>query len=152
MESDKIALLVVKYFEGETTIAEEIALKKYFTSSNIAPDLLQYKPLFHYLTNDSTQVFSKGTPVLEPKSNYVKWLSIAASVVVLLGVGLYTFNSYKASKPSAELGTFDDPQVAFEETQKALELLSSHVNTGIESVRYVQAYEETRDKVFVSEN
>ncbi len=152
MESDKIALLVAKYFEGETTIAEEIALKKYFTSSDVAPDLVQYKPLFHYLTDDSTTLFGKGTPVLEPKSNYVKWISIAASVVVLLGVGLYTFNSYNASNPSAELGTFDDPQVAFEETQKALELLSNNVNTGIESVRYVQTYEETRDRVFVSQN
>jgi hypothetical protein len=48
------------------------------------------------------------------------------------------------------LGSFDDPQVAFEETQKALALLSMQVNTGIESVRYVQTYEDTRDKIFVT--
>ncbi len=150
MESDKIGLLVTKYFEGETSIAEEIELKKYFACSEIAPNLVQYKPLFQYLASNSSHEFTKGIPLLESKSNPVKWLSIAASVIVLLGVGWYTFTTYSTSKPSADLGSFDDPQVAFEETQKALVLLSTQVNTGIESVRYVQTYEDTRDKIFVT--
>lgn len=150
MESDKIALLVARYFEGETAVADEVELKKYFTSSEIAPDLVQYKPLFQYLASNSSHEFTKGIPLLESKSNPIKWLSIAASVIVLLGVGWYTFSTYSTSKSSADLGSFDDPQVAFEETQKALELLSTQVNTGIESVRYVQTYEDTRDKIFVT--
>lgn len=149
MESDKITLLVTKYFEGATTIAEETELKKYFASSDIALELLQYKPLFHYLSSNSTHEFKKGIPLLKTKRNPMKWVSIAASVVVLVGVGFYTFNTYYISKPSAALGTFDDPQVAFEETQRALELLSKHVNTGIESVQYIQTYEDTKDKIFV---
>ena len=150
MESDKITLLVARYFEGETSVADEVELKKYFTSSEIAPDLVQYKPLFQYLASNSSYEFAKGIPLLESKSNPIKWLSIAASVVVLLGVGWYAFSTYSTSKPSTDLGSFDDPQVAFEETQKALELLSTQVNTGIESVRYVQTYEDTRDKIFVT--
>jgi hypothetical protein len=150
MESDRIALLVTKYFEGQTSIAEEMALKKYFTSSEIAPDLVQHKPLFQYLASNSSHEFKKGIPLVKAQSNPIKWLSIAASVVVLVGVGLYTYNTYGTSKPSADLGSFDDPQVAFEETQKALALLSMQVNTGIESVRYVQTYEDTRDKIFVT--
>ena len=59
MESDKIALLVTKYFEGQTSIAEEMALKKYFTSSEIAPNLVQYKPLFQYLASNSSHEFTK---------------------------------------------------------------------------------------------
>ena len=149
MESAKIALLIEKYVEGETSIAEEMILKKYFTSSEIAPDLVQYKPLFQYLASNSSHKFTKGIPLLNDKRNPAKWVSIAASVVVLLGVGLYTYSTYSSSKQSADLGSFDDPQVAFEETQKALALLSKHVNSGIESVRYVQTYEDTRDKIFV---
>ena len=152
MESDRIVLLVSKYFDGATTIGEEIELKKYFSSSDVSANLLQYKPLFVYLSVNATQEFEKAIPALQSKSNPIKWLSIAASVVVLLGIGIYAFNNFSESKSNTELGTFDDPQVAFEETQKALALLSNHVNTGIESVRYVQTYEETRDKVFVAEN
>ena len=150
MESDKIALLVTKYFEGQTSIVEEMALKKYFTSSEIAPDLVQYKPLFQYLASNSSHEFTKEISLVKAQSNPIKWVSIAASVVVLVGVGLYTYNTYSTSKPSADLGSFDDPQVAFEETQKALALLSMQLNTGIESVRYVQTYEDTRDKIFVT--
>jgi hypothetical protein len=150
MESDKIALLVTQYFEGQTSVAEEMALRKYFTSSEIPPDLVQYKPLFQYLASNSSHEFTKEIPLLKDKRNSIKWVSIAASVVVLLGVGLYTFRTYYTSKPSTDLGSFNDPQVAFEETQKALALLSMQVNTGIESVRYVQTYEDTRDKIFVN--
>jgi hypothetical protein len=143
---------VSKYFDGATTIAEQIELKKYFSSSDVAANLLQYKPLFVYLSVNANQEFEKALPTLQHKRYPVKWLSIAASVVVLLGIGIYAFNNLYESKSNTELGTFDDPQVAFEETQKALALLSNHVNTGIESVRYVQTYEDTRDKVFVAEN
>jgi hypothetical protein len=150
MESAKIALLIEKYVEGDTSIAEEMILKKYFTSSEIAPDLVQYKPLFQYLASNSSHAFTREITMLNDKRNPVKWVSIAASVLVLLGVGLYTYSTYSSSKQSADLGSFDDPQLAFEETQKALALLSKHVNSGIESVRYVQTYEDTRDKIFVT--
>jgi hypothetical protein len=152
MESDKIALLVTKYFEGETTLAEEIALKEYFSSSDIASNLVQYQPLFAYLSNTSKQEFDQKIPLFKSKENPIKWISIAASVLVLLGIGFYTFNNYSTQKTTTALGTYDDPQVAFEETQKALALLSNHVNVGIESVRYVETYEVTRDKIFISEN
>ncbi len=152
MESDKITLLVTKYFEGQTTLAEEIVLKDYFSSSDIASNLVQYQPLFAYLSNTSKQKFEQNLPLFKSKNNPIKWLSIAASVVVLLGIGFYTFKDYSSPKATTELGTYDDPQVAFEETQKALALLSNHVNVGIESVRYVETYEVTRDKIFILEN
>jgi hypothetical protein len=152
MESDKIILLVTKYFEGETTLAEEKILKEYFSSTDIASNLVQYQPLFAYLSNTSKQEFEQKMPLFKSNNNPIKWLSIAASVVVLLGIGFYTFNNYSIPKTTTELGTYDDPQVAFEETQKALALLSNHVNVGIESVRYVETYEVTRDKIFISEN
>jgi hypothetical protein len=152
MESDKITLLVTKYFEGETTLAEEKVLKEYFSSTDIASNLVQYQPLFAYLSNTSKQEFVQKMPLVKSNNNPIKWLSIAASVVVLLGIGFYTFNNSSSPKATTELGTYDDPQVAFEETQKALALLSNHVNVGIESVRYVETYEVTRDKIFISEN
>lgn len=152
MESDRIGLLVSKYFDGATSIEEEIELKQYFSSSDVAANLLQYQPLFVYLSVNANQEFEKAMPVLRRKSNPVKWFAIAASVVVLLGIGIAAFTNSSKPKASTGLGTFDDPEMAFDATQKALALLSRHVNTGIESVRYVQTYEETRDKVFVAEN
>ena len=59
MESDKINALLEKYFEGETTIAEENELKKYFSSAVVAPHLQQYHSLFGYVAPSVEQTSVK---------------------------------------------------------------------------------------------
>jgi hypothetical protein len=149
MEFNKMEALLEKYFEGETSIAEENVLKNYFSSSNVAPHLEQYRPLFGYFTEAKKQKLTSEVPLIS-KNRKVAWLSIAASVAVLMGVGTYTyFNNMDAAKESKELGTYDDPEEAFEATQKALAMLSDNVNVGVEGVQYLQVYEVTKDRVFV---
>jgi hypothetical protein len=146
MELDKIDVILEKYFQGETSISEENELKDYFSSSNIAPHLEQYKPMFSYFGLEKEQAFEKEIPVLVNK-RYVAWVSIAASIVILFGIITFVFTGDKVL--SKELGTYDDPEVALKETQKALAMLSGHVNVGIESVTYIKEYENTKNKVFV---
>lgn len=148
MELDRIELLLEKYFDGETSIAEENELKAYFGSGDVAQHLEQYKPMFGYFVQAKTQTSAHVIP-LQTKKRSVAWLSIAASVVVLLGVG--TFSYFHGSTSQNDLGTYDDPEVAFRETQKALSLLSNNVNVGIESVQYIQEYENAKNKVFKTE-
>jgi len=147
MELDKIELLLEKYFQGDTSIAEENELKLYFSSLNVAQHLEQYKLMFGYFSQAKEQQFKQGIPLLS-KKRQVAWLSIAASVIVLLGIGTYTYVNYDNAGQSQNLGTYDDPEEAFKETQKALALLSNHVNTGIESVQYVQEYEDSKNLIF----
>lgn len=148
MEFNKIEILLEKYFEGETSIAEENELKDYFSSPNVAQHLEQYQSLFGYFSVAKDQKFAHEVP-LHSKKRKVAWLSIAASVVVLLGIGTYAYFNANVVRENQELGTYDDPKVAFEATQKALAMLSSHVNVGVESVQYIQVYEETKNKAFV---
>ena len=151
MESDKINALLEKYFEGETTIAEENELKKYFSSAVVAPHLQQYQSLFGYYTSDTKQKFEPKLMLQSNKKSKITWIAVAASVVVLLGVGIYTFNNVSNDKTNPELGTYDDPEEAFKETQKALAMLSNHVNVGIESIQYIENYENTKDQIFITE-
>jgi len=76
------------------------------------------------------------------------WLSVAASVVVLLGIGAYGYFSYYKTNQDQNLGTYDDPEVAFRETQKALSKLSTNLNTGFESMQYIQEYENSKNLIF----
>ncbi|WP_026704290.1 hypothetical protein [Flavobacterium soli] len=150
MELDKLEILLEKYFEGETSIAEENQLKDYFSSSNVAQHLQQYKPLFGYFSASKQQEFTQELPLNSnnrAKKRTTTWLSIAASVVVLLGAGTFTFFNYDTTQKE-DLGTFEDPEVAFRETQKALSLLSQNVNVGMESIQYIQEYETAKNKVF----
>jgi hypothetical protein len=150
MEFNKIEDLLEKYFQGETSIAEEKELKDYFSSPNVAQHLEQYKPMFGYFSQVKEQKSTQTIPLKTKKRN-VAWLSIAASVVVLLGVGTYFYVSEKNAAPAVaqtELGTYDDPEEALAATQKALALLSSNVNVGIESVQYIKEYEQSKNKIF----
>ena len=73
-------------------------------------------------------------------------MSIAASVVVLIGAGTFTFFNYNNSPE--ELGTYDSPEEAFAATQKALDLLSENVNVGINSVQHIQEFENSKNLIF----
>ncbi|MET3027573.1 hypothetical protein ABXT06_12915 [Flavobacterium sp. UW10123] len=151
MELNKIEEILEKYFQGETSIAEENQLKEYFSSSNVAQHLEQYKPMFGYFSQAKEQKSTYEIP-LQTKKRNVAWLSIAASAVVLLGIGTYFFISEKndttAVASQTELGTYDNPEEALKATQKALALLSSNVNVGIESVQYIKEYEQSKNKIF----
>lgn len=150
MEFNKIEDILEKYFQGETSIAEEKQLKEYFSSPNVAQHLEQYKPMFGYFSQVKEQKSTQEIPLKTKKRN-VAWLSIAASAVVLLGVGTYFYVSEKNITPvvaQSELGTYDDPEEALAATQKALALLSSNVNVGIESVHYIKEYEQSKNKIF----
>jgi hypothetical protein len=148
MEFNKIELLVEKYFEGETTIADEKELKDYFTSSNVAPHLQHYQPMFGYYALAKEQKYIQKTPFFRVKSR-LTWLSVAASVVVLLGVGAYSYWNTNPVKSTTELGTYEDPEQAFEATQKALAMLSNNVNKGVDGLHYIQVYENTKNRAFV---
>ena len=150
MELNKIEDILEKYFQGETTIAEENQLKEYFSSPNVAQHLEQYKPMFGYFSQVKQQKSTQNIPLKTKKRN-VAWLSIAASVVVLLGIGTFMYVSEKNTAPvvaQSELGTYDDPEEALAATQKALALLSNNVNVGIESVQYIKEYEQSKNKIF----
>ncbi len=150
MELDRIEKLIDKYFEGETSIAEEKELKNYFSSSDVAQHLEQYKSVFGYFSQAQSQQFNATIPLKAKKRTNVAWLSIAASVVILFGIGtfMYTKTNDKPSSQLSDLGTYDDPEVALAETQKALELVSEKINVGIGSVSYINEFERSKNRIF----
>ncbi|EKT4550304.1 conserved hypothetical protein [Flavobacterium psychrophilum] len=148
MEFNKIEILIEKYFQGETSIADENDLRSYFLSQDIAPHLQRYKAMFRYFAQTKKQEFAQETLQIAKKRK-VMWRSVAASIVFLFGLAtFFMINTNKPVNKQHELGTYENPEIAFKETQKALALLSSNVNLGIESVRYVQEYETTKKRVF----
>lgn len=147
MELDRIEILIEKYFDGETSIAEENKLQRYFSSSDVAQHLEQYIPVFGYFSQAKTQEFTHKLPLQSKKRKNVAWLSIAASFVILSGIATFIYTNEKPTV-QGDLGTYDDPQIALAETQKALTLVSQKINVGIGSVSYVDEYEQSKNKVF----
>lgn len=149
MELYKIEQLLDKYFEGQTSIAEEKDLKNYFSQPNVAQHLKHYQSVFGYFSKSKELQFEKTIPLPSKKRSSVVWLSVAASVVIMIGVG--TFAYFNSEKPvvSGKFGTYDNPELALKETKKALDLISKNVNVGIVSVNYINEYQETKEKIFI---
>jgi hypothetical protein len=148
MDLVKIEKLIDKYFEGTTSIAEEKEIKAYFSSSNVAQHLQQYQSVFGFYTHEKNTTFNKPFLVKAKNKFSVLYLSIAASVVIALGIVIFKFNNSDVPKSSGEYGTYDDPEIAMQETQKALALVSEKLNLGIESVSYINEYERSKNRVF----
>ncbi len=66
MEVNDINKLLDKYYNGDTTLAEERVLQRYFTSGHVAPELAEHIPLFAF--NTSMQAMT--SPVL-PDSLFI---------------------------------------------------------------------------------
>ncbi|MCA1967282.1 MAG: hypothetical protein LDL23_11640, partial [Flavobacterium sp.] len=78
MELKLVEQLLEKYFQGETTIAEEKQLKAYFSSNDVAPHLAKYQSLFGYFETQKGTQFEQKLPLQPRKQSTVKWIGIAA--------------------------------------------------------------------------
>lgn len=145
MEFNSMDKLIEKYFSGETSIAEEKELKNYFSQPDVAPHLEQYRAMFGYFGQAKDEQFTKTVPLKPRKRSYVAWISVAASVALLFG--LITYLNPKQQEQQ-DLGTFDNPETAYMETQKALEMVSENVNLGVKGMGYMKEYEKTTKTIF----
>ncbi|MEN0046766.1 MAG: hypothetical protein AAF806_06905 [Bacteroidota bacterium] len=133
--------LLEKYFEGETSIAEEQQLKAYFNSGKVTEEFLPYQDLFQYfkvakevsLEGDIVKLGDTKVRPLTARNKVFTWLSIAASIALVIGLWLY-YPSQKEEAQVAEINWSqyepDDPEEALEYTIAAMKLLSSKLNSG----------------------
>ena len=126
--------LLKKYLDAETTIAEEKELKTYFSSDNVAPHLQEYQEMFGYFSTSKNERFTKTIQLKSQKMNW-KWLSVAASVVLLVSV--YTGYQSNQQRKAERIYT---------ETQMAFGMLAANLNKGNEAILKLQHFEDTKNK------
>ncbi len=151
MELAKIEKLLEKYFEAKTSIKEEAVLKEYFSQEEVPAHLSEYKDMFNFF-NDSSLETSTRSVQLTKKTISLRWLSIAAMLVFFIGI-YAVYQQNETEKQEARL--------AYMETQKALELISSSLNKGTgaiaqldnfnrgtEAMAQLRTFESTQKKIF----
>ncbi|ETN95939.1 hypothetical protein SAMN04487906_0698 [Zhouia amylolytica] len=137
----KIELLIEKYFAAETTVAEEQELRNYFSQTDVAPHLQAYQPMFVYFSTEQQESYSKTVSLKPRRKKYLAWISVAAMIAIVVSV--WVANPFQPNN----LGTYEDPEIAFQETQKALEFLSANLNLGIEEIGHLKEFEQAKNKI-----
>ncbi|WNW02279.1 hypothetical protein RRF68_02330 [Tenacibaculum sp. HL-MS23] len=156
MELANIDKLVEKYLNAETTLQEEQILQEYFTSPNVAPHLQEYSMLFGYFKQSKHETFTKTIQLKpeKPKKNW-KWLSVAASVVLLFSVfvGNEKYQEHQQRKKFAQVTeALQLLSVNLNKGNDALYAVSNNLNKGTDALQYLNTYEKTVNKVINTVN
>jgi hypothetical protein len=136
MDIKQIESLLEKYLNAETTLKEERILTDYFTNNDVESHLKEYQAIFGYFVGSKKETYTK-TIRLEPKRRNWKWLSVAASVMLMVSV-YAGYNNYQRNQA----------RMTYEQTQVAFNLLSTTLNKGSNAIGQLNTYEDTKNKIF----
>lgn len=139
---DNIKELLEKYLEGETQLEEEKILADYFNTNEVKPEWKVYQDMFKYFEVSQTE---KTEQTFRPQSqNSIKsWYRYAAVLVLCLAGAWFYNNQYYTDK---NLGTYEDPELALQETKKVFELIGSYINTNTDELQNLNTLETTKTK------
>lgn len=158
-EYKHIEALLERYFDGQTTEAEEQTLKRFFDETEVPAHLQAEKEMFHQLQAakvpegleerlesliDRWDTQERRTLKVAKQRRILRlqWIgSIAASLLLLFGAGWYL---YEPTPKWTAQDTCATPEEAYAQAQKALVMFSTALNKGMAQMEAVQ---ETAERV-----
>lgn len=155
----KIEELLAKYWECETSLEEEKALREFFQGGQIPESLKETSALFQYFReqqkkalNDVTfegQVMNHIKPVKSKGVSRMLYNSmrIAAGLLVLMTAIWFVRTEIRKTIPQEVIDTYDDPQLAFEETKKALLIISRSFGRAEEQAKKINVFNEAQEQI-----
>jgi len=140
MEPREISALLKKYNAGETSLKQESELRNYFTTTPEIPAAWQpYRLLFGYFTKAKKEAHP------DPKNKlfiFRPWMAVAAMVAIIFTV-FYT-NEADSNDLDSDQASL---QLAFEQFQSNIKLVSTHLNRGTEQLAYLDYWNTTTEKL-----
>ncbi|MCE7863703.1 MAG: hypothetical protein DYG99_09195 [Bacteroidetes bacterium CHB5] len=158
MDSKQIHQLLEKYWNCETSLEEERALREYFRGQ-VPENLDEVAGLFRYFESQqqkeiSSQDFDGQVKQQirqhRPKGKLINLafaLRIAAGLVVVMVAAYFVRQEIRKSYPAEVADTYSDPQLALEETKKALMMLSKGFNKAEKEAGRLKIFNEAEQKI-----
>jgi hypothetical protein len=148
MKEEILKELLEKYYNGDTSVEEEMILKEYFSGEDIFPGYEAEMEVFrHYSTSgyipvpdvniearikDSIDRIEAHKVVQTPGIRRYAFFSIAAGLLILLA------SYFMLKQHSGPRDTFSDPRLAYAETMKILNEVSYKLNKGTSALEPVR--------------
>lgn len=160
MDSKHIEEILAKYWEGETSLAEEQTLREFFNQadSEIPGHLRETAMLFRYFREQQNKTLEdvatrvEVAPVVQKKRGRMvafvrNSLRIAAGIAVLWVAVWMVRSEIRSTTPQEVVDTYDDPELAFEETKKALLMISRSFGTAERQARRINMFNEAQEQI-----
>lgn len=160
MDSKKIDDLLNKYWNCESSLEEEQQLREYFKGRQIPHQHKETAMLFRYFEDRKKKTLDGGSfdkeVMVKIRSNSpagkLAFLSynamrIAAGVAVLVVAFWFVKTEVRKSTPQEIVDTYDDPKLAFEETKKALLMISKSFGTAEEQTKKINMFNEAQEEI-----
>jgi hypothetical protein len=130
MKEKEIKQLLERYWQCETSLDEEQLLQTFFSGNNLPEDLRIYQTLFVRTTEQSKIKAGKELIAKVNKSLRIPFypaLKMAASILILLTVGIGFFTHYQQEKQLDKIfsDTYTNPEDAAKETEQVVAKVSS---------------------------
>jgi hypothetical protein len=139
MDLIEIEKLLIKYEKAETTLKEEAILRTYFLTEKVPSHLKEYQHIFTYLAVSKEEVSTINQDFKLKTRNY-RWISIAASIVLFIGV-------YGGHSEYKEYQKKNEALKSLAQITNGLKLVSANLNKGNQSFKTLFVYEDTLNKV-----
>lgn len=153
MTTEEIKLLLQRFYDAETTDAEERSLRAFFHGPAVPAELEADKALFDQLyapTPEPSQAFVsrlgqdierwnvlEKTTARRARTLSMRWMTgVAASMLALFALGTYLNHRSETSQAYSNnlTETYDNPNDAAGETARALTKFSDAINRGIDKM------------------
>jgi hypothetical protein len=159
MDSKKLEELLNRYWECETSLEEEQLLRDYFNGSQVPEHHKEAAALFRYFSNNKKKSIRdegfeknlfRGT---QPRAGgrvvqlVYNTLRIAAGVAVLLVAIYFVRKEIRKADPVAMEDTYNDPKLAFEETKKALRMISRGFTQAENEAKKINLFNEAQKEI-----
>jgi DNA helicase IV len=168
MDLDNIESLLQKYWNAETSLEEEQQLREFFASEPafgepsagkpVPENLKETASLFRYFEQqkrlgvDDLAFDRELKKKLKPAGkvinlSMVQVARIAAGLFVVVAATFFVRQEIKKAYPDEPEDTYSDPKVAFEETKKALMMISKSFNKAQKEASKINVFNEATDKM-----
>ena len=157
IEMQNIQELVDRFWKGETSKEEEWMLREAIRFGKPSPELKELAAYFQFVEQEcedlvlgdefDSEILNKIRPAR--KLLFPQWRNMAAAIVILmgLGIGAKQFMMREKKPEFVEMDTFEDPEKALQEVQKALMLLSGNMNKGFEHTSLIGKFHTAKQEI-----
>lgn len=160
MDSRQIEQLLEKYWNCETSLEEEQELRAFFLGSQVPESLKETAELFRFFEAEKSMGLEEKFEKVVTKSlrerrggkmismvSFKNVARIAAGIVVLVVATYFIRNEIRKSYPQELQDTYTDPELAFEETKKALQMISSSFGKAKKQAGKMRMFNEAEKKI-----